>query len=72
MEHNSSESNPCTLDDGDDDDDDDDSDGLCESDLQIMDASNPMACTSTSSPDQFYAKNVVVTSAAAAALERDT
>ena len=41
MEHSSSESNPCTSDGGDDDDDDDDSDGLCDSDLHIIDASNP-------------------------------
>ena len=71
IEHSSSKSNPLTSDDAD-GDDDDNSDGLCESDLQIMDAS-PMACTSsTSMPDQFYDRNVVVTSAGAAALERDT
>ena len=63
MEHSSSESSPCTSDDANDDDDDDDSDGLCESDLQVMNSS-PMACTSSPSiPDQFYDRNVVVTSA---------
>ena len=59
MEHCSSKSNPCTS------DDDDDSDGLSESNLQIMNASNPMVTSSTTLLDQLYKRNVVDTSAGA-------